>query len=277
MESQDALEKVLAATRTSRRAMLGSILGSGALLTAGLATASTAAGLSNNFRADPPFNTKKMPERDVRILNFALQLEYLEAEFYLMTTGISPSGLSPSDTTGKGQLGETTGGVITNFSAPLLQQTVNEITSDEVAHVKLIRSVLGKKAVAKPAINLNPLGLDLSTQGVFLTYSRAFEDTGVSAYGGAVPLIQNTDILAAAARIALMEAYHAGNIRLQVVEAGLSVPALDAKDGPPTDTNFFPAFPDTPNNSGLPPVRTPAEVAAIVGPFFPNGLNSRLP
>lgn len=152
----------------------------------------------------------------------------------------------------------------------LLGQTATEIAADELAHVRFIRQTitsLGGTPVAKPAINLNPQNLGNSINS-FLTLSRAFEDTGVSAYGGAAPLITSKVVLGAAARILATEAYHAGNIRFQVVERGLTVGSLDGLDQPPTAANQFPT-----DANGLSVIRTVAEVLAIVSPFFPNGPN----
>jgi hypothetical protein len=136
--------------------------------------------------------------------------------------------------------------------------------------VRYLRTVLGRKAVGKPAINLAALGVGFASEAEFKVVARAFEDVGVSAYGGAAGAIKNKKILEATARVLATEAYHAGNIRYQVVEGGLTAPALDSKDQPPTVDNFFPA-----DANGLAVVRTIEEVLMIVRPFFPNGLNGR--
>ena len=70
------------------------------------------------------------------------------------------------------------------------------------------------------------------SQAEFLTLSRAFEDTGVSAYAGAATLLSGNN-LQAAAQILAVEAYYAGNIRLNVVQQGITVPATDSQDVPP--------------------------------------------
>lgn len=205
---------------------------------------------------------------DVNILNFALNLEYLEAEFYLYAT--TGTGLTSADTTGKGTAGATTGGAAVPFNDSLLQSTAEELAVDELAHVRYLRATLGKKAVAKPAINLAALGIGFANETEFQILARAFEDVGVSAYGGAATAIKNKKILGVAARILATEAYHAGNIRFQVVQEEITVPALDSLDQPPTSTNFFPT-----DVNGLAVVRTIDQVLAIVRPFFPNGLNGR--
>lgn len=149
-----------------------------------------------------------------------------------------------------------------------------ELAYDEQAHVKLLRSVLGSAAVAKPAINLNALGIGFASDSQFLVLARAFEDTGVSAYGGAAPLISSKQYLATAAQILATEALHSGNIREQIAIRGISVPALDGLDvlPPPAGSQFF-----TVDSNALAIVRTPQQVAAIVKPFFPNGINGNFP
>jgi hypothetical protein len=136
--------------------------------------------------------------------------------------------------------------------------------------------VLGRQAVAKPAINLAAAGIGFASETEFLLLSRAFEDTGVSAYAGAAPLISHSrlgrTILDAAARILAAEAYHAGNIRLQVVQRGLTSPATDSKDIPPDLAHFFAVDQTT----GLAVSRTTGEVINIVKPFFPQGINGRI-
>ena len=149
---------------------------------------------------------------DADILNFALNLEYLEAEFYTVaTTGrtLEQSGLGIS---GTGNAGMTTGGNQVAFTDNITRDVAMELARDEQAHVALIRSAfaaMGAQPIAKPAINLTALSLGFANQTEFLTLARIFEDVGVTAYGGAAPLIQNKDILGVAARILATEALHA--------------------------------------------------------------------
>ena len=89
---------------------------------------------------------------DVDILNFALNLEYVEAEFYLRA--ISGQGLSASDTTGTGSAGGVNGGSIVPFVTPLFAQYAANIALDEQNHVRFLRSALGSAAVARPLIDL---------------------------------------------------------------------------------------------------------------------------
>lgn len=209
------------------------------------------------------------------VLNFALNLEYLEAEFYLFaTTGAGLSGADQGAATGP-----TTGGVKVVFTDPRLAAIAAEITFDEQQHVRFLRSALGASAVPKPAINLAALG-PVTNDTTFLTLSRAFEDTGVSAYSGAATLLSGNN-LQAAAQILATEALHTGNIRLKVIEAGLTLAPLDSLDKPPSPSQFFNV-----DANALAIKRTTSQVLSIVfasatpgttkGGFFPNGVNGAI-
>lgn len=220
---------------------------------------------------------------DVNILNFALNLEYLEAEFYTVaTTGrrIADLGIGVS---GVGRQGETTGGAVVALDERV-RVVAEALAVDEQAHVRLLRTALGSAAIAKPAINLDALGLGFRNQNEFITLARAFEDVGVTAYGGAAPLIMNRGILATAAQIALTEAQHAGVLRYFAYERGLVLPQVDGIDVPPLAEARGRVFNVT--SEGLTPTRTPAQVLRIVfaapnggvrgGGFFPNGVNGSI-
>ena len=233
---------------------------------------------------------------DIAVLNFALNLEYLEAEFYTKAfygVTLEQYGIA---TNGVGNAGPTTGGAKVNFEFLLnaddffevkqeasgrLQAIAQQITNDEQTHVKVLRGLLGANAIAKPAINLDATN-GFANFKKFLNQARDFEDVGVSAYGGAATLLSTT-ALGYAARIALVEAYHASNLRLLVAENGVKSPAIDALDVPPPPTGqlYF-----TVDSNALAITRTPSQVLAIVyanatagtasGGFFPNGVNGSI-
>ena len=164
-----------------------------------------------------------------------------------------------------------------------LNAIVEEIAYDEAQHVLFLRKNLGSAAVAKPAINLNALGIGFTDYKSFLQLARAFEDTGVSAYGGAAPLISNKTYLGAAVQIALTEALHSGLLRTAVATANVPTTPLDSLDKlpPPSGVQYFETDPQA-----LAVVRTTSQVLAIVyhnstagttmGGFFPDGVNGTI-
>lgn len=251
----------------------------------GIASAATAAAAS--IGGVQLANAQSGGPSDADILNFALNLEYLEAEFYTVaTTGktIDQMGVAVD---GSGTAGVTTGGKQVNFTSSVfpVSDIANEIAFDERAHVAFIRSALtaaGATPIARPAINLDALGLGYNSLAEFLTLARAFEDVGVTAYAGAAPLISSKAILGAAARIAETESLHAGNIRLMVAKLGIPTMQLDALDilPPPSGSSYFAV-----DGNALTQVRTVGQVLFLVyggkanatsGGFFPNGVNGPL-
>lgn len=154
------------------------------------------------------------------VLNFALTLEYLEAEFYekaLASPGLIPGG------------------------AP--QGAIQTIGAHETAHVNFLRSAItaaGGTPVPKPAFdfsagngsNNGPFKDVFVNYALFLAVAQAFEDTGVRAYKGqAGNLISNNDVLTAALNIHSVEARHASHIRQMRRAQGAAVkPWITGKD-----------------------------------------------
>ncbi len=182
---------------------------------------------------------------DEEILNFALNLEYLEAQFYQYAA--FGFGLVGSQLTGTGTQGAVlgTGGATgarqVTFTDPVVAAYAREIALDERAHVAFLRTALGASAVAQPQIDLGtgpnsafsraaqaaglvPAGAAFdpyASDEAFLLGAYIFEDVGVTAYKGAAPLISNKTYLEAAAGILAAEAYHAGLVRTVLYSKGL--------------------------------------------------------
>lgn len=199
-------------------------------------------------------NAQAAGPTDVEILNFALNLEYLEAQFYQYA--VFGVGLPANMLTGTGTQGSVIGGHAVAFKDPIVAQYAKEIAQDEIAHVAFLRAALGASAVAQPQIDVggtDPNGAfsvaaraaGLVGPGVafdpyasdenFLLGAFIFEDVGVTAYKGAAPLITNKTYLEAAAGILAAEAYHAGLVRTVLYAKGFATPSLRLAAGAISD------------------------------------------
>lgn len=124
---------------------------------------------------------------DEDVLNYALTLEFLEAEFYRQGNEAGP--LSGKEA-----------------------EYVQTVGADEDAHVSAITDTImkiGGTPVEAPAVDF---GKSFASRKSFLTTAHVFENTGVGAYLGAAGFIKNKDILQAAAGIFGVEARHAAII-----------------------------------------------------------------
>ena len=220
---------------SSRRAML--MLGGTAL--AGMALAGKAE--AQTVAAVP----------DTDILNFALNLEYLEANFYYLaafgtTIDVANAASTAAGAAVQGITGVGTQGTVSVKANPkvpfgtlpagntIVGSYAVETAIEEGKHVGFLRSALGPLAVAQPAINLQSSFVTLAnaaTLGIanfdpfandvyFLGGAYIFEDVGVTAYHGAASLLnggkQGGSYLSAAAGILAVEAYHAGLVRTTI-------------------------------------------------------------
>ncbi|WP_369056374.1 ferritin-like domain-containing protein [Kineococcus terrestris] len=276
-----------------------------------LSAGAVGAGLVSGAGAGPATAATAAPS-DGTVLNFALNLEYLEAEFYCYAA--YGHGLSEALATGTGTMGGVTGGHRVPFKSKAVRYYAEEIANDEIAHVKFLRSQLGAAAVSRPQIDLQDsftgaaraAGLvqagetfdPFSSEAFFLLGAFLFEDVGVTAYKGASPLIANKEYLEAAAGILAVEAYHAGIVRTLLYGLGLTAETnavSDARDsldgaadldqgiavGPAGRANLVPTDQD-----GIAFSRSPSQVMNIVylapgagvsrGGFYPAGLNGEL-
>lgn len=162
---------------------------------------------------------------DLDVLNYALTLEHLEANFYV--TGLS-------------QFGSSDFAFLNRFGIRDPRSFFVAIRDHEVAHVNTLIQViqsLGGTPVPECTYNFG-----YSDVRGFVQIAQALENTGVSAYDGAIRFIQSPDLTEAAATIATVEARHAAFLNLL------------------NDTSPFPAVFDDPKSRD--------EVLAIAGPFI---------
>lgn len=132
------------------------------------------------------------------VLNFALTLEYLEAEFYTKALN------SPA--------------LLAKIPAGPALTALQRIRDDENAHVKFLQDTLAAlkiTATTKPTFDFEkPFPTVFSDYGTFLAVSQGLEDTGVRAYKGQAPsLLGNKVVLTAALSIHSVEARHASHVR----------------------------------------------------------------
>lgn len=137
-------------------------------------------------------------EGDVDILNFALTLEYLEADFYKR-------------------------GMALGLSADVKKLAV-EFGDHESQHVDALTQTI-QKLGGTPA-SMPKFVFPMKNEASFLKLAQTLEDTGVGAYSGAAPSIESKEVLAAAGSIVQIEARHAARIRLQ----NKQIPAPNAFD-----------------------------------------------
>jgi hypothetical protein len=169
----------------------------GALSRAGFLTA---AGAITLLAVAPEAHAAGLSKDDVGVLNYALSLEYLQAAFY--TESERSKAL-------KGRAAE----------------AAAQVGAVERAHVKAFRSLLGRKAIARPRFDFQGVTEDPRK---FLKTAVAFEDLAVEAYKGQAPRLQSKQVLAAALGIHTVEARHAAWMRyLNGIE-----PAASAFDDP---------------------------------------------
>ncbi len=221
----------------------------------------------------------------VDVLNFALNFEYLEANFYAFAS--TGSGLSAADM-GTGAVAPTGAPGKLQLDATTLA-VVQALAQDERNHVELLRSAiisLGGTPISQPLINFAAMGA-VTTQAQFLTAARQFTALGNSAYvGSAQLLVSNPTVLTTAAQILGAEGQHAGTLNYQCIVQGITSPAIDAQDVIPTPTNYFTVQPD----AALSPSRNTSQVLGVaygistattttpaagttMGGFFPSGVN----
>jgi len=271
----------------------------------GLGFAGAAAGVSllggcdGSSKMSSGNNVMAAGPSEMDVLNFALNLEYLESTFYSFATqGVDlPSSL----TAGSGAI---TGQPASKIAFPNQQITdiFNEIFFNEMSHVMDLQSLIGSGHVARPTLNLAAAGA-VSPANI-ITIGRQFEDVGTTAYAGAATLLTGTS-LSYAAQILAVEAFQAGALRLISLQQAAPFAPADSLDvlvgdpgaealatqGPTAAGGFFATTGVANATSTVPQAtaftRSTSQILQIVygaagqtgvskGGFFPNGLNGNI-
>ena len=224
----------------------------------------------------------------VDVLNFALNFEFLEAEFYSYgSSGMSlaaavAASAAASTPTISNPPTVTTSNVSNPPSVTLTgdqQAVAAALFQDEAHHIAALQqaiATLGGTAITEPNIDFSAGGTipAISTNVAFFAAAREFTALGNSAYAGAAAdLVSNTSVLTPAAQILGAEAQHLGVVNYLCITLGIATPSpdkqIDAQDVPPNSVlaGGTPAiFTITPTSSAAPAVgiaRTPQQVLGV--------------
>jgi Ferritin-like domain len=175
---------------STRAAFLRSAMLGSAALVAGLAA---------------PAPSAAKPDGDNHILNFDLVFEYLQSTFYLSGVRV---------------------GTVGRMSRPK-QVWAHTLGAHELAHVRILKSVLGRRAVGKPFFNFHGVTED---EAAFTKTAVAMEDLTVALLAGQASRFHNRALTAAVFSLLTVEARHAAWAR----HIAGYVPVAQAVDRPKT-------------------------------------------
>lgn len=232
-----------AANRSAERRRFLQLAGGASLAAGGLALLSACGsdddddGPTPNPSPSPTPSPTSSTNADRATINVALQLEYLQAQYFsYATTG---AGVPADLLTGTGAAGGVTGGAPVTFADPFVAACAREIAADSQRRIAYLRGIITAEAVAQPAINIsgapdgpfsaavgetfNPYADD----GSFLLGAFFLQDVIVTAYKGLLPLINVGATRTGFAGILGAQSYHAGLIRTELYRD----PALRARAG----------------------------------------------
>ena len=301
--SVDQLNKIAAGRALNRRRFLAALGMSGAAAGVGLMSGCTTT-------SNPPVVIPGSGQATV--LNFILNLHYLEATMYsYVTTGADINMTTPIGSgvslAGSGAItGHPAMVTFTGANASQMTDMVNEICFDEVGHVAALQNLLGTSAIPRPAINLAAFGAVSASNALSLL--RLLEDIGVSAHTNAITTL-STSNATYAGQILGTESFHSGGLRLTSIQNpsiaayiapadGLGVPPVDLGNptaeaaGPTASGGFFPTYgaAQLQTTAGAAFSRTTSQVLALLygsvttvaasgtssGGFFPSGVNGSI-
>lgn len=192
----DGVDPEIASRLLTRRDAIAKGAATSGLVMAGLRLGTVPAALA--ALSTSAFGQSRLPTVVNGILNFALVLEYLEAEFY--NRGIAAPNLIPAAD----------------------RNIFLTIQGHENTHVEYLKTTLGASARPKPTFDYSygngsgtgPFADVFTNYTTFKAVAQAFEDTGVRAYKGQAPsLMPYKDVLQAALTIHSVEARHAAEVR----------------------------------------------------------------
>lgn len=211
-------------------------------------------------------------ESALLVLNYALSLEHLEADFYTRAVNAN------------------------NAPTPAALAALTKIRDDERAHVTFLQNAIRSAGGTPAAANANgydftgalggnrtalfPNPFAAGNYGTLLAIAQALEDTGVRAYKGRAPELKQTDYLAAALQIHSVEARHAAHIRsMRRALIGATEPKSWVQGATGATNGSLPAETDAVYGMGaafeaLPASTFPAETNTVQGGVETRGLGN---
>jgi hypothetical protein len=169
---------------------------------------------------------------DFGILSYAYALEQLESAFYTEVIRSPFKGMTAME-----------------------KSFLTDIRNDEIGHREWFKKVLSMNKVKDFKVEFDFSSVNFGDRGNVLQTARVLEDTGVSAFNGAGPLLTSGDFLGFAGKIVSVEARHAAYIR-DLIHYG------DYAGGDVIDTN------------GMDAALPPTEILKHAGKFFKSRINS---
>ena len=280
----------------SRRRFMGGLTGAAAL--------AAAAGFVEMPKAFAQSTAPSIPT----VLNFALNLEYLEANFYYFAAYGTPIPASVMGSAPGAITGTSTALTAAVQASPTTLALAKALAQDELNHIADLQSAitsLGSTPISQPALNYAPASKGMvTTVPQFLATARQFTALGNSAYAGAAQyLVSNPSVLTVAAQILGAEGQHLGAVNYQCITQNVttafstnSAAYLDEQDQPPSPTQYF-TVALAGNAAGIPAgfgiarntsqdlgvvygISTPSTLnpptGVTSGGFFPNGVNGTI-
>ena len=284
-----------------RRALFGHRSGATALAAMGAIATSAALPLNEAVAQQAESAT------DIDIVNFQLNLEYLETDYYLR----GAMGITADQALGSQQGAPVKGGRKVRFSNPVREGMIKNIAGNEMAHVRFGQAVTGSRAIPRPPIDFDagfaavaaaagipdfdPFGNEMD----FFLGGMLFEDVGISVLKGSARKLRSLSLRESAAGLLGSEGYHMGTVRSVIYRMGerarqraAAISDLrDRLDGPQDldqpPVNIGGAANIVPTNeNGIVWGRTPQHAlniaygkpgrGIIAGGFFPEGVNGRI-
>lgn len=215
---------------------------------AGAATGTAAlvlAGCSKDNDSTAPATTEvEVGAADNGVLNYAYALKQLESAFYLRLRS---------------------GAYYTTLASPAEKQVLDDLAKHEKTHVDFLKSIIPSTAIIK-TLEIDVSTLDFATRQGVLSAALLFEDLGVAAINGAARYLSTPLTVLTLGKMVSVEARHAALIR--------DLLAYNSFAGSDVVDAFTPAASGTPGDgtgTGLELSKTPAQVLALVNPFFKTG------